>query len=288
MDLRTLEFFLTVAREGSISRAAEQLHISQPTVSREIISLEKELGKTLLVRTSRNVTLTPEGLLFRETARDMLALYQKAVTQHAQPPELAGDVYLGAGETESFSWLAEKIRVFREEYPRVCFHIISENADQIKDGIDKGVLDFGFVMGAGDPDRYHQLEIDRRESWGALVPAEHPLAGHRSVSGGSLVKYPLILPENQGFRQQLLGWLDGDPQVPATYTLIRNALPLVKNGVGLALCLSDPALTENGLCFVPLRPAHAVSPVVLWRRHAVLSSAVNAFLESLGAGAQER
>ena len=116
MDLRGIEFFLTVAEEGSISRAAERLHISQPTVSREMMELERELGKTLLVRTSRNVSLTPDGLLFRDTARDMLALYRKAVTQQAEPVELAGDIYLGAGETESFSFMAEQIKAFREEH----------------------------------------------------------------------------------------------------------------------------------------------------------------------------
>ena len=125
MDLRTLQFFLTVAEEGSISRAAEQLHISQPTVSREMMELEKELNKTLLVRTSKNLSLTPDGLLFRETARDMLALYQKAVAQKAESADLVGEIYLGAGETESFSYMADRIRDFRAMHPAVRFHIIS-------------------------------------------------------------------------------------------------------------------------------------------------------------------
>ncbi len=282
MDLRSIEFFLTVSDEGSISRAAERLHISQPTVSREMMELEKELGKTLLVRTSKNVTLTQDGLLFRETARDMLALYQKALRQKARPADLAGDIYLGAGETESFSYLAEKIKAFREKHPKVCFHIISENADEIRDDIDKGVLDVGFVMRSGNLDRYQRLEIDRRESWGALVPPDHPLTRHRSVSGKSLLQYPLILPENRSFQQQLIEWLGGEPVVPATYNLIHNVLLLVKNGAGLILCLSDPVLTESGLCFVPLRPAHAVSPVLIWRKHSAVSPAVGAFLRSLG------
>ena len=245
MDLRGIEFFLTVAEEGSISRAAERLHISQPTVSRDMIELERELGKTLLVRTSRNVSLTPDGLLFRDTARDMLALYRKAVTQQAEPVELAGDIYLGAGETESFSFMAEQIKAFREEHPKVCFHVISENADEIRDDVDKGVLDFGFVMRSGNLDRYARMEIQRRESWGVLVPAEHPLARKKS-------------------------------------NLIHNVLLLVKNGAGLILCLNDPALVESGLVFVPLRPAHWVSPVLIWKKQAVHAPAARAFLDSLG------
>ncbi len=282
MNLRSIEFFLTVAEEGSISRAAERLHISQPTVSREMMELEKELDKTLLVRTSRNVSLTPDGLLFRETAKDMLELYRKAKTQKAQSAALAGDIYLGAGETESFSFLAEKIRLFRQENPGVCFHIISENADEIRDDIDKGTLDFGFVMRSGSLDRYEQLEIDRRESWGALVPGSHPLAEHKSVGGKSLLEYPLILPENRTFREQIRQWLDGEPQVAATYNLIRNALMLVENGTGLILCLSDPAFSANGLRFIPLRPAHTVSPLLIWRKRRALSPAAAAFLGAMG------
>ena len=277
MNLRSLEFFLTVAEENSISRAAELLHISQPTVSRDMMELEKELGKTLFVRTSKNVRLTPDGLLFRETARDMLALYRKAVSQKAEPAELAGDIYLGAGETESFSYLAERIKAFRAAHARVCFHILSENADEIRDDIDKGVLDFGFIMRSGSLDRFERLEIDRRESWGALTPLDHPLTQHKSVSGKSLLKYPLILPENHTFQQQLKEWLGGEPEVAATYNLIRNALPLVKNGTGLVLCLSDPDLSEGGLRFVPLRPAHTVSPVLIWRKRRAQSPAAEAF-----------
>ena len=282
MDLRTLQFFLTVAEEGSISRAAEQLHISQPTVSREMMELEKELNKTLLVRTSKNVSLTPDGLLFRETARDMLALYQKAVAQKAESADLVGEIYLGAGETESFSYIADRIKEFRKSHPKVVFHIISENADEIRADIDKGVLDLGFVMRSGNLERYHQLEIDRWESWGAIVPLEHPLAQNKSITGQALLQYPLILPENQAFQKQLIGWLDGEPEIAVTYNLIRNALPFVKNGTGLVLCLNDPALTESGLCFVPLRPAHVVSPVLIWKKHVVQSPAVQAFLKTFG------
>ena len=282
MNLRTIEFFLTVAEESSITRAAERLHISQPTVSREIIELEKELDKPLFVRTSKNVRLTADGLLFQDTARDMLALYRKALSQKAKDDELRGEICLGAGETESFSCLADKIRDFRRENPKVCFHIISENADEIRTDIDKGVLDLGFVMQSGRLDHYERLEIDRRESWGVLVPDGHPLAGHERVSGKSLLKYPLILPENQTFSLQLVQWLGGEPEVAATYNLIYNVLMLVENGTGLILCLHDPAISRNGLHFIPLHPARTVAPMLIWRKHHALSPAASAFLRAFG------
>ncbi len=281
MNIRTIEFFLTVAEENSITRAAEILHISQPTVSRDIKELEKEIGKTLFIRTSKNVTLTPDGLLFRETARDMLALYRKAVSQRAEPTELTGDIYLGAGETNSFSFLAEMIRVFREAHPKVCFHIISENADEIRDDIDKGTLDFGFVMESGNLDPYERLEFDRPERWGVLIPEDHPLAGIKSVSARKLLQYPLILPENRTFQQQLRAWLGGEPNLAATYNLIRNALYLTRNGMGLIICLSDPSYREMGMEFIPLLPLHTVSPVLIWKKRLTASPVAAAFLEFL-------
>ena len=282
MDLRSIEFFLTVAEEGSISKAAERLHISQPTVSRDMMELEKELGKTLFTRTNKNVRLTQNGLLFRETAKDMLTLYQKAKTQNAESAEIAGDIYIGAGETESFSFIAEKIRRFRQEYPGVCFHIISKNADEIKYDIDNGVLDFGFIMQSGSLEHYERLEIDRIERWGVLVPSDHPLALNDRISGKALLQYPLILPENQTFREQIVEWLGGEPVVAATYNLIRNVLLLVANGTGLILCLNDPAFSENELRFIPLRPSRVVSPILIWRKHHILSSASIAFLRTCG------
>ncbi|MBQ1369152.1 MAG: LysR family transcriptional regulator substrate-binding protein, partial [Firmicutes bacterium] len=214
-------------------------------------------------------------------------LYQKAVAQKAESADLVGEIYLGAGETESFSYIADRIKEFRKSHPKVVFHIISENADEIRADIDKGVLDLGFVMRSGNLERYHQLEIDRWESWGAIVPLEHPLAQNKSITGQALLQYPLILPENQAFQKQLIGWLDGEPEIAVTYNLIRNALPFVKNGTGLVLCLNDPALTESGLCFVPLRPAHVVSPVLIWKKHVVQSPVIQVFLKTLGYSCSE-
>ena len=139
MDLRVLEYFLMTAEEGSITHAAELLHVSQPTVSRQLMDLERELGKTLLIRTKKNISLTKDGLLFRETAREILALYQKAVREDASAGELSGELYLGMGETGSVRFLAQEIAAFQKLYPGVHFHLISENADRICEDIEKGL-----------------------------------------------------------------------------------------------------------------------------------------------------
>ena len=154
MDLRVLEYFLMVAEEGNMTRASGLLHVSQPTISRQLMDLETELGKTLLLRTRKNVSLTKDGLLFRETAKEILALYQRALESNSQEEALSGDLYLGTGETESFSTFAENIGAFQKRYPGVRFHIISENADRICEDIEKGLLDLGLVMRPANPQRF--------------------------------------------------------------------------------------------------------------------------------------
>ncbi len=195
MDLRVLEYFLMTAEEGSITHAAELLHVSQPTVSRQLMDLERELGKTLLVRAKRNVSLTKDGLLFRETAREILALYQKAVREGTGAAELSGELYLGMGETGSVRFLAEQIAAFQVLHPSVHFHLISENADRICEDIEKGLLDAGFVMRNVNPATFEILELGLTETWGVLVPEGHPLAGEPEVSGRQL-RPPRITPIN--------------------------------------------------------------------------------------------
>ncbi len=174
MDLRVLQYFLMVAEEGSITHAAELLHVSQPTVSRQLMDLEEELGKVLLIRSKKNVSLTKEGLLFRETAREILSLYQKALREDSDREELLGDVYLGMGETGSVQFLAEQIARFQERHPGVHFHMISENADRICEDIEKGLLDMGLVMRNVNPSTFEVLELGLSETWGVLVPEGIP------------------------------------------------------------------------------------------------------------------
>ena len=281
MDLQVLEYFLMVADVGNITHASELLHVSQPTVSRQLMELEKELGKTLLIRTRRNVSLTQEGMLFRETAREMLALYQKAMREDANAEILAGDVYLGMGETGSVQFLAEQIARFQERHPGVKFHLISENADRICEDIEKGLLDIGFVMRKVNPSTFETLELAMREIWGVLVPEDHPLAGEMEATGKQLRQERLILPENTVFKSELLRLLGpgSEERMGATYNLIYNAFLLAKASGSLIVCLGQLGEQQGGLVFVPFAKRKEASPTLFWKKRPVQTPAVEAFLK---------
>lgn len=281
MDLRVLEYFLMVADEGNITHASELLRVSQPTVSRQLMELEKELGKTLLIRTRKNVSLTQEGLLFRETAREILALYQKAVRENACSETLVGDVYLGMGETSSVNFLMEQVAVFREQHPGVNFHLISENADRICEDIEKGLLDIGLVMRKVNPAVFEMLELGLRETWGILVPEGHPLADETEVTGKQLRQERLILPDNSVFKTELLHFLGAgsEKRVRATYNLIYNAFPLAKVSREIIVCLGQPGERKGGLVFIPFARGKEAYASLIWKKRPVQSPVVEVFLE---------
>ncbi len=281
MDLRVLEYFLMTAEEGSITHAAELLHVSQPTVSRQLMDLERELGKTLFIRTKKNVSLTKDGLLFRETAREILALYQKAVREDAGAAGLSGELYLGMGETGSVRFLAEQIAAFQVLHPSVHFHLISENADRICEDIEKGLLDAGLVMRNVNPATFEILELGLTETWGVLVPEGHPLAGEPEVSGRQLRQERLILPENIVFKQELLRWLGQgtESRVGATYNLIYNAFPLARAAGALIVCLGTAGERQEGLIFLPFAKGKTASASLIWKKKPVQPPALEAFLE---------
>ncbi len=283
MDLRVLEYFLMAAEEGSITHAAELLHVSQPTVSRQLIELEKELGKTLFTRTHKNVSLTQEGLLFRETAREILALYQKVVREDTAAETLAGDIYLGMGETGSVVSLMEQIAVFRERHPGVHFHLISENADRICEDIEKGLLDAGFVMRKVNPSTFEVLELGLRETWGVLAPEGHPLESETSVTEKQLRREKLILPENSVFKSEILRHLGpgAEERVGATYNLIYNAFPLAKASRELIVCLGRPGERQGDMTFIPFAKRKNAYASLIWKKRPVQSPALAAFLEHI-------
>ncbi len=281
MDLRVLEYFLMTAEEGSITHAAELLHVSQPTVSRQLMDLERELGKTLLIRTKKNVSLTKDGLLFRETAREILALYQKAVREDASAGELSGDLYIGMGETGSVRFLAQEIAAFQTLYPGVHFHLISENADRICEDIEKGLLDAGLVMRNVNSSTFEILELGRTETWGVLVPEGHPLVAEPEVSGKMLRQERLILPENTVFKQELLRWLGQgtEERVGATYNLIFNAFPMARAAGALIVCLGTVGERQEGMIFLPFAKNKTASASLIWKKKPVQTPALEAFLE---------
>ena len=271
MELRVLQYFLAVAREQSISRAAQSLHLSQPTLSTQIKALEEELGKKLLdrgVSGSRKVTLTDEGIILRKRAEEILSLVKRTEDEIALSDQIvAGDVYIGAGETDGV-----RLRT-QERYPDVHFHISSGDGADVTDDLDKGLIDFGLLLQTVDISKYEYLELPVRETWGVLVRRDSPLAERAAVTPEDIVNQPLIV-SRQAFSGALLSsWLGrglDTLNVAATYSLLYNASLMVEEGMGCALCLDGIINTtgESALCFRP-------------RKYRSLSKAAEKYMEAL-------
>lgn len=177
MEIRVLRYFLAVAREGNITAAANFLHLTQPTLSRQIKDLETELGTQLLVRKSHNVTLTPEGMRFRKRAEEIISMVDKTEAEFTSAENtISGDIYIGGGETRAMLEVAEIIRELRDSYPDIHFHLYSGNASDVTERLDKGLLDFGILIQPADISRYNYINPREKDVWGVIMPKSSPLA----------------------------------------------------------------------------------------------------------------
>lgn len=284
MELRVLQYFLAVAREQSISGAAEFLHLSQPTLSRQIKDMEKELGKQLLIRGNRRITLTEEGMILCKRAEEIMELVKKTESEITLSDEsIAGDIYIGAGESNSVGYIAKAANTLRREYPLVHFHIESGDAQTVYEQLDKGLIDFGLLFGNIDLTKYNSISLPTKDTWGVLIPKDSELAKKDVITPNDLIKEPLIVSRQGITRGELQNWFklpEEKLNVVATYNLLYNASLLVEEGVGYALCLDKIINTSNcNLCFKPLYPKLEVSMSIVWKKHQVFSKASNKFLD---------
>ena len=282
MELRVLRYFLAAAREENITKAAALLHITQPTLSRQLMQLEEELGVKLFRRSQYRIILTDEGMLLRRRAQEIVELADKAERElrHTET-ELTGEVAIGCGESASMTFLSQHIRAFRERCPQVQFRIYSANADDVKERIEKGLLDMGLLTEPVDIGRYAFLRTPQKDRWGILVPKEDPLARRERVTPSDLLTLPLIVSGRSSVMHELAGWF-GDVydrvEIAATYNLILNAANMVKNGVGAALCF-DLDNISDALAFVPLSPTLETGTVLAWKKDQSCSAAAERFLQ---------
>ena len=282
MELRVLRYFLAVAREENITKAAALLHVTQPTLSRQLMQLEDELGVKLFRRSQYRVVLTDDGMLLRRRAQEIVELADKAERelQHTEA-ELTGEIAIGCGESVGMTFLSEHIREFRKLHPQVQFRIYSANADDIKERIEKGLLDMGLLTEPVDIGRYAFLRTPQKDRWGVLLPKEHPLAQKGTVTPKDLLGIPLLISGRETVRNELAGWF-GDAydkiEVAATFNLILNAANMVKNGVGVALCF-DLDNISDALNFVPLSPKLETGTVLAWKKDQTYSPAADQFLD---------
>lgn len=288
MELRVLQYFLAVAQEQSISAAAQSLHLTQPTLSRQLRELEEELGKQLMIRGSRKITLTEEGILLRKRAEEILDLVSRTEREVTQSDEaIAGDVYIGTGETDGVRQLARVAKQIQQDYPDVRFHIVSGDAVDVCDRLEKGLLDFGVLLGDIDRTRYNYLPLPMKDTWGVLMRRDSPLAGQQTVSPAQMWDKPLILSRQVDNKSGLYRWLGKEPtqlNTVATYNLIYNASLMVDEGMGYAFTLDKLVNTiGSNLCFRPLQPKLELGMHLVWKKSQVFSKAAGLFLDCLQA-----
>lgn len=291
MELRVLNYFLAVAREQSISAAAESLHLSQPTLSTQLKQLEDELGKQLLVRGtkgSRKVTLTEEGMILRRRAEEIAELVRKTECEVSSCDKaIEGDVSIGAGESEVIRLLARAADRLNSKHPAIHYHISSGNSVFVLEQLNKGLIDFGLVYGQVDKGKYESIELPLSDTYGVLMRKDSPLAAKEFITPSDIADTPLIVSrqeEKDGY--PLLSWMKKDISklnIIATYNLIYNASILVDEGLGCAICLDGLINTtgESNLTFRPLKPELKINASIVFKRYQIFSKAAESFLYEL-------
>lgn len=290
MELRVLQYFLAVAREQSIVRAAETLHLSQPTLSTQIKAMEEELGKQLLIRGSkgsRKVTLTEEGMILRKRAEEILNLVRKTEREISLSDQvLVGDVYIGAGETDAVRYIAKAARELYSIHPGIHYHIASGNSKFVLEQLDKGLIDFGVVFGSVDYAKYNSIPLPYKDTWGVLMRKDSPLALKKTVSPEDLWDKPLIVSRQDDDNGALTAWIKreiSEIKIVATYNLLFNASLMVEEGLGYAIGF-DKIINTSGnssLCFRPLSPKREDGMNIIWKKYQVFSKASERFMQKI-------
>ena len=296
MEFRVLRYFLTVAREGSITAAANSLHLTQPTLSRQLQDLEKELGQKLFVRGKYKVSLTPEGMMLRKRAEEIVDMVDKTESEFRAIKEIiGGDIYIGCGETESMKYVAEVMTELQSHYPEIKFHIYSGNAEDVTEKLDRGLLDFGILIQPIDLSRYDTLTIPHKDVWGVVMRKDSPLAEKDSVELGDLVGVPLLasrqMSKKYSAESGFLDWFKEEFEnlnITATYNLAYNAAIMVEAGMGYAVTLDKLVNTSGNLCFRPLKPRLESGLDIVWKKYQVFSPAAKLFLDRLKEKFQNR
>lgn len=288
MELRILRYFLAVAREESITGAAKLLNVTQPTLSKQLMELEEELGKKLFIRGNRKITLTEEGMLLRKRAQEIMDLVDKTESEISNTDEIiSGDIYIGGGETDAMRLIAKVVKKLQEVHPHIRYHLYSGNAGDVMERLEKGLLDFGVIIGSANLQKYDHLQLPATDTWGLLMKKDSPLAALDSIRSESLRDIPLLCSRQALAGNELSGWFGSDSEklnIVATYNLIYNAALMVEEGIGYALSLDKLVnTTNNSLCFKPFEPRLEAHLNIVWKKYQVFSKAAEEFLKELQA-----
>ena len=285
LDFRVLNYFLTVAQEKTISKAAESLHLSQPTLSKQLKELEEELGVQLFTRGNREITLTEDGHYLVNRGKEILSLVDTTMSNLTSNETVSGEIVIGGGETKAMQFIAESVRNYNEKYPDVTIHLYSGNADDVSEKLDKGILDFGIVIDPVEKKKYDYLRLPRTDHWGILFHNDHPYAKREAISPDDLQFLSLFVSSQSLVENQVGDWMGRNlesQQIIGTYNLLYNASIMVNEGIGCALCIDGIINTQGtNLTFVPLRPNLEANLNMIWKKNGIHSKAATVFLKTI-------
>ena len=291
MEIRVLRYFLAIAREGSITNAANFLHLTQPTLSRQIHDLEKELGQKLFTRGSHSMTLTTEGMILRKRAEEIISMVDKTEAEfNDMENAVGGEIYIGGGETDAVKLIAEIAKDLRTNYPAIRYHLYSGNSEDVTERLDKGLLDFGILIQPANITKYDYINIPAKDTWGVVMRKDSPLAQKEAILKEDLLDVPLICSRQaisqERSQNEFIDWFGEDFEkldIVTTFNLVYNAAIMVEAGIGYAVTIDKIANTSesSSLCFRPLTPRLDSGLNIVWKKYQVFSSAAEVFLERL-------
>ena len=289
MEIRLLRYFLAVAQEESISKAADILHITQPTLSRQLMDLEKELNTKLLIRGKRNkkITLTEDGKLLKSRAQEIIELTNKTESEFLfGDKNISGDIFIGGGETDAIRVIARTIKRLSLEYPNIKYHFYSGNGEDVTEKLNKGLLDFGVFIEPIDKKEYGFIQLPQNDTWGILMRKDSDLAKKEFIEPEDLINIPLFSSRQYLVKNLISGWLGFDFEklnIIGSYNLLYNASVMVEEGLGYALCI-DKLINISGdskLCFKPVKPKLEAGILVAWTKNQPLSKIAKLFIQKL-------
>ncbi len=281
-----MRYFLAVAREENMTKAAEILHVTQPTLSKALRSLEDELGKKLFVRHSFSIRLTDEGVLLRNRAEDLISMADKIEQEFISLDDISGGkLYLGLAESYQIRYLARVIKDFKIRYPNLQYHITSGDTEQIADKLDKGLLDFLVLAELPDSRKYDYLAFPEKDEWGLVVPESDPLSEKNAVRAEALKGLPLFCSEQawNGDIKQWAGSSYSKMKLEGSFRLSYNGSIFAREGLGYLLTFRNLIDTskESGLVFIPLEPKLETTLYIAWNRYQAFTPIAERFLNQL-------
>ena len=286
MEFRVLEYFLAIAREGTFSKAAKQLHITQPTLSRQISDLEKEIGKVLFIRGKKQVSLTEDGVFLFNRAKEIVSLKDKTLIEFSKNDDnVYGDVYIGGGESLGMSLIAKTIKLTQDKYPNIRFHLFSGNAESVVEKLERGLIDFGILINSCVTDKYEHIKLGVCDQLGVLMRKDDVLANKNTISIGDITNKPLIVSAQESLEniaKNNYEFNELTKKAICTYNLLYNASLLVREKVGYCICIDNIINTKGSdLIFKPLEPRIDVKLILVYKKYNIFSKAASIFLDLL-------